>query len=103
MAIHRLGNKLIIPRIKIIEPETFAQKEASTPTSKLLNLINKLNVNTENPSDADTISALFLGFWLSFKLPPTTMGSIGKAHGAKTVKAPEIKLNKKINIILIDL
>lgn len=103
MAIHSLGNKLIIPKVKIINPETFAQKEASIPINKVLNLINKLNVNTESPSDADTISALFLGFWLSFKLPPTTMGSIGKAHGAKTVKAPEIKLNKKINIILIDL
>lgn len=93
---------MITPKIRIIRPETLAQKDGSSPISKLLNLINKLKMNTEKPKEAYTISALLLGFLVCFKLPPIITGNIGKAQGAKTVNTPEIKLSSRMNITSID-
>ena len=82
-------------------PDSLAQKLGLKPKSKLLNLISMVNRKTDAPREKLIITARFLGEESCFKLPPTMMGSIGSAHGAKMVTAPEIKLSKIKNIFYL--
>ena len=85
----------------MITPDILAQKLGLKPKSKLLNLISMVNRKTDDPREKLINIARFLGEASCFRLPPTMMGSIGSAHGAKMVTAPEIKLSKIKNILLL--